>query len=581
MKRGSWILIAISLLVVAFVIVTLSSPDIIRFSGAVTTSLQNESSPYDLYDLVRVNLSITDVTNLSGIQVNVSYGASVLTYINVTEGEFLNENGNVSTYFNNSEIVNSSGQLRYIIIFRLGEDDGATGNGTLASIYFNATGSGISTVGITSAILSNNTGGVITSTIQNTTVNVSGGGGGDTTIPKWARNSTNGTGAGTWALHSVNWTDETALSGYIFEFDNGTGTLANSSFVTFSGTQNWSNVTKYVNETVGSTVRWRVFTNDSSNNRNSTSLFTYTTTDVRAPHTWINSTTTTQGSLNVSFTTTAADNVALNMCFYFVTNSTGGTEKINTTITCNSNPQYVVVSAYATYTLHFFANDSSGNLNSTNTNFTTSESSGTTTIIGGGGGGGGGGLTVNETKTTNEAVPDKAVVFTDFHAGTSIKQIEFWVHNETTGIGLNTLAYGTSFPPTITERKGQVYNYLRITTNLGDNIRNATVTFQVAKTWLTENELNDNDLALFRFGEKSRNWDRLDTNVLEGDESYSYYQIEATGFSYFAIAEKTGIFSGISGNLSLFIIIGVIVIVIIVLGAVLYKRRRGSSMQSV
>ena len=84
MKRGSWILIAISLLVVAFVIVTLSSPDIIRFSGAVTTSLQNESSPYDLYDLVRVNLSITDVTNLSGIQVNVSYGASVLTYINVT-----------------------------------------------------------------------------------------------------------------------------------------------------------------------------------------------------------------------------------------------------------------------------------------------------------------------------------------------------------------------------------------------------------------------------------------------------------------------------------------------------------------
>jgi len=44
----------------------------------------------------------------------------------------------------------------------------------------------------------------------------------DTTPPSYSLNSTNSTIAGTPILHSLNWTDESGLSGYTFQFCNGT-----------------------------------------------------------------------------------------------------------------------------------------------------------------------------------------------------------------------------------------------------------------------------------------------------------------------------------------------------------------------
>ena len=97
-------------------------------------------------------------------------------------------------------------------------------------------------------------------------------------FPQWFDNSTNSTIAGTSILHSVRWTDDTALDGYIFSFDNGTGTFVNDSFVSMTGTNNHSNVTKTVNSTIGSIIRWRVYANDSTNQFNNTDIFSYNTT---------------------------------------------------------------------------------------------------------------------------------------------------------------------------------------------------------------------------------------------------------------------------------------------------------------
>ncbi len=94
---------------------------------------------------------------------------------------------------------------------------------------------------------------------------------------RWFSNTTNGTTNGTYILHSVNWTGDFDLSGYIFEFNNGTS-YANDTFVTFTGTANWSNVSKWVSTTVGTNISWRVYVNDSLNQFNSTSLFNYTLT---------------------------------------------------------------------------------------------------------------------------------------------------------------------------------------------------------------------------------------------------------------------------------------------------------------
>ena len=104
----------------------------------------------------------------------------------------------------------------------------------------------------------------------------------DTVAPKWFDNSTNGTTAGTYIEHRVRWTDA-GLSGYIFEFDNGTGTFSNDSWVSMTGINNWSNVTKYVNETEDSTIRWRVYANDTASptHWNQTDIFQYNTTSAQ------------------------------------------------------------------------------------------------------------------------------------------------------------------------------------------------------------------------------------------------------------------------------------------------------------
>ena len=52
----------------------------------------------------------------------------------------------------------------------------------------------------------------------------------------------------------------------------------NDSWTAMSGTDDWSNVTKYVNETLGATIRWKVYANDSADNWNVSDIFTYTTT---------------------------------------------------------------------------------------------------------------------------------------------------------------------------------------------------------------------------------------------------------------------------------------------------------------
>lgn len=93
--------------------------------------------------------------------------------------------------------------------------------------------------------------------------------------PQWVDNSTNSTVRGTAVEHRVYWTDDTALSGYVFSFDNGTGSYTNDSWVSLSGTGDWSNVTKVINSTNGTTIKWRVYANDTDNEWNVTDEFSY------------------------------------------------------------------------------------------------------------------------------------------------------------------------------------------------------------------------------------------------------------------------------------------------------------------
>ena len=90
--------------------------------------------------------------------------------------------------------------------------------------------------------------------------------------------STNGSGAGASIQHSLKWTASKGLSGYIFSFDNCTGTFVNDTWTAFSDSDTaWSNATKTVNSTVGCTIRWQVYANDSTNSWGVSSLYSYVT----------------------------------------------------------------------------------------------------------------------------------------------------------------------------------------------------------------------------------------------------------------------------------------------------------------
>ncbi len=103
----------------------------------------------------------------------------------------------------------------------------------------------------------------------------------DKTPPTYSLNSTNSTIAGSRVSHNLFWQDNVGLSYAIFSFDNCTGSLQDISGISLSGTSAWSNFTVGINSTVGCTIRWCVYANDTSNNWNGTSCqnpFSYTTT---------------------------------------------------------------------------------------------------------------------------------------------------------------------------------------------------------------------------------------------------------------------------------------------------------------
>ena len=61
------------------------------------------------------------------------------------------------------------------------------------------------------------------------------------------------------------------------------GGWVNDSFVSLKGTGNWSNVTKIVNNTVGSTIGWKVWANNTIGQTNESGTFSYNTTAPPVP----------------------------------------------------------------------------------------------------------------------------------------------------------------------------------------------------------------------------------------------------------------------------------------------------------
>jgi NitT/TauT family transport system permease protein len=99
---------------------------------------------YTIDKIFVVSLNVSDVTNLHTWQTQVNFNASHLQCINVSEGEFLRQVG--KTQFNVGAIDNTSGTIDPINSTLI--EQGASGSGRLATIYFNVTHIGNSEISL-------------------------------------------------------------------------------------------------------------------------------------------------------------------------------------------------------------------------------------------------------------------------------------------------------------------------------------------------------------------------------------------------------------------------------------------------
>ncbi len=97
--------------------------------------------------------------------------------------------------------------------------------------------------------------------------------------PTYSNNQTNTTIGGQSILFSLLIDDNNVLhpnGQYIFGTNN-SGTWVNDSAINFTGTPQWANITKTLNNTVGLTIGYRWYINDDTKNINNTEIFTLTT----------------------------------------------------------------------------------------------------------------------------------------------------------------------------------------------------------------------------------------------------------------------------------------------------------------
>ena len=191
----------------------------------------------------------------------------------------------------------------------------------------------------------------------------------DRTSPKYSLNQTNSTIAGVMIIHSLFWEDTRDLGGYIFSFDNCTGSFVNDSFVGMSGTSAWSNVSKVVNSS-SCTIQWIVYANDSAGSWNISETYSYSTTDETAPEVTLNSPTDDGLSMeDVTFSCTVTDNFALsNVSLYG--NWSGWHANETNTSGVEGNYIFTKTLAENIYVWNCYACDSSSNCAMATSNYT-------------------------------------------------------------------------------------------------------------------------------------------------------------------------------------------------------------------
>jgi len=168
------------------------------------------------------------------------------------------------------------------------------------------------------------------------------------------------------------YTCENQVLQYFYEFDVYTSGLMNDTWdnTGWDSTEEWSNVTKVINSTVGATIKWRVYANDTSDNWNASDVYSFMTTETNPPTYSNDATNITTAGQSCNFALDWNDDYALSPGggYVFSTNNSGTWENASWTA-FTSTPQTAQNGTVLNSTVgalvqwKFYANDTFDNWN--------------------------------------------------------------------------------------------------------------------------------------------------------------------------------------------------------------------------
>lgn len=187
------------------------------------------------------------------------------------------------------------------------------------------------------------------------------------------------------------------------------------------------------------------------------------------------------------------------------------------------------LSCGTSYTITVTSTDNAGNTVSESQSMSTSPC------------GGGGISTVSQPSKVHswtEVLPGEASIMKGFDDEVGVKQITINVNSPAQNVKVTVTKHNEKPTEVAIAKTGKVYQYLEINAeNVENKLDNANVEFRVEKSWVSQNNLNKDEIAVFRFGNNI--WDELSTVFVEEDDDYYYYSVELDNFSYFVISEKS------------------------------------------
>ncbi len=277
-------------------------------------------------------------------------------------------------------------------------------------------------------------------------------------------------------------------------------------------------------------------------------------------------------SVSISCTPTSVTSGDTVTCGCSGTDATSG---VNTT-TYTVNPS---TTQTGTHTQSCSVMDTAGNVGTSTADFYVT--------LGGnapsGGSSGSSNTPVTKTNVFTDIIPSVPATMTGFAADSGVSQIQIEVSATVSNVKVTVDKYASK-PAAVSVDKSDTYKYLHVNTqNLGDKLSKATMKIQVEKSWVTSQNIDKTDVALFKYDETNNAWNALTTTYSSEDNTYYYYTVELSSFSYFAIAsnkvaeippETTPPAEQTPTSYLTWIIIGAVVLVIIGVGIFLNKKKK-------